>query len=131
MDPKGELRPSKKLFSGLEIDETRIAKTPEEQILVFDRRAELALHPDGHGRRVFVCLKKERGCHHELPGIALLQARVVEQDRLPVARRYIELTEKLRETEQRIKDLQLAGDLAIQWAGKAVSTYLANPHPAS
>jgi hypothetical protein len=58
-------------------------------------------------------------------------SRLPEQDRLPVARRYIELTEKLRETEQRIKDLQLAGDLAIQWAGKAVSTYLANPHPAS
>ena len=46
-------------------------------------------------------------------------SRLPEQDRLPVARRYIELTEKLLETEQHLKDLQLAGVLAIQWAGKA------------
>src|SRR4051812_15227185 len=45
-------------------------------------------------------------------------SRLPEQDRLPVARGYIELAEKLLETEQRIKDLQLAGVLAIQWAGK-------------
>ncbi len=46
-------------------------------------------------------------------------SRLPEQDRLPVARRYIELADELLETEQRIKDLQLAGVLAIQWAGKA------------
>ena len=45
--------------------------------------------------------------------------RLLEHDRLPVARKYIELTDKLLETEHRIKDLQLAGDLAIQWARKA------------
>jgi hypothetical protein len=43
-------------------------------------------------------------------------SRLPEQDRLAVARRYIELHEKLCELDRHIRDLELAAEFAEQWA---------------
>jgi hypothetical protein len=42
-------------------------------------------------------------------------SRLPEQDRLPVARRYTDLHEKLSDLDRHIKDLELAAELARQW----------------
>ena len=42
-------------------------------------------------------------------------SRLPEQDRLPVARRYVELREKLSDLDQYIKDLEFAAELSKQW----------------
>jgi hypothetical protein len=50
-----------------------------------------------------------------------------EQERLPVARRYIELHEKLSELDRHIKHLELAAEFAKQWATQIQHAATLNP----
>jgi len=43
-------------------------------------------------------------------------SRLPERDRLPVARRYIELRQRLSDLDRHIEDLEHAGEFEKQWA---------------
>jgi hypothetical protein len=86
----------------------------------------LSAWPRYDAQKQFEILRSQRGSLKEKTEQRLKSGKydlscLAEQDRLPVARRYVELTEKLNHLDQHIKDIELAQTFGVGWT-KQIST---------